>query len=575
MRWLLLCGVFVLAAALTPAAQQNPFVPPDAGTRQPSGAAPAPDGGTARIRGRVVRADTGAPLPGTQIVLGGPTVHTATTDDDGRYELAGLPAGRFVLSAFRDGMTLAYGQRRAFDQGGPITLADGQTLSRIDFAWPGGGVIVVRAVDEYGDPVAGLQVRVERYQYGPGGRQLATFPMGPSQNPFLTTNDLGEQRVFGLPPGEYVVSARIQPRQLTPGAAGAQDGGSAFLPTYYPGTADVAEAQTIAVGASQEVTAQFAMVPGRMARISGVVMNSRGRPAAGSSVGLATVTATTSGVTPGGVVAANGSFSVGNVPPGDYYLRVRPQGMGNPGDEVASLPISVRAADLTGLQLTTRPGTTIRGRVDWDGSAPRPAGDARVSTTSAAPRLGPVGSELTITYLDPENGTVREDGTFELGGIVGHVLFRVGPPTPRWMLREVTANGVDITDTGVDAATLGGDTRLRIVLTDRVTELSGSVRDTRGEPVTSYVLVLLPREPMDGMGAARFTRSVRPDQRGAFHVAALPPGRYVAAAFAALEQGREWDPALQQTVRDTGRAFTLAEGERLSLDLDTLTAVTR
>ena len=60
MKWVPLCGVFILAAALTPAAQQNPIVRPGAGTPQPTPqpAAPlrdpaaAPTTGTAHIRGR-------------------------------------------------------------------------------------------------------------------------------------------------------------------------------------------------------------------------------------------------------------------------------------------------------------------------------------------------------------------------------------------------------------------------------------------------------------------------------------------------------------------------------------------
>lgn len=577
------CTAFIVAAALTPAAQQNPIVRPGIRTPQPTAPpqdrAAAPATGTARIRGRVVAPDTGAPLRGAQIMLSGETLflRRATADDDGRYEFVELPAGRFYLSASRGGyVTLQYGgtwppaTSTASDPGRPLSLVAAQVLNDVDFALPRGGVITGRIIDEFGEPVTGVQVRVERYRYGPGGRQLAGFSFGEALSPFtLTTNDLGEFRVFGLMPGDYVVSAHLRSMALTSGRDGARDAADGFLPTYYPGTANVAEARTIRVGASREVAADFAMVPGRMLRISGTAVDSMGRPATGLSVFLATETATTSGQASGGPVGADGSFSIGNVPPGDYVLRVRPQGGGGPATEVASLPISA-TADLTGLRLTTRPGTTIRGRLEWEGSAPRPTANLRVTTTSAEwPRRGPLG-ESTFTYLDLESGTVREDDTFELGGIIGAVSFRVGGLTPQWTVKTVMGDGKDIIDTGADAASLGGDTRVRVVLTDRITDLSGSVKDARGQSVSNCVVVLLPEQEMDGGSGIRFTRTVRPDQNGSFRFRALPPGRYVAAAVEGLDQGSEWNPVFQKTVRAAGESFTLTEGQTLTLDLGLL-----
>jgi hypothetical protein len=564
------CGVFILVAALAPAARQSPTARPGIATPQP---APSPTDpaarpiGTGRIRGRIVGADTGAPLRGAQVTLSGATFRRATADDEGRYEFMDLPGGRYSLQASHGAyLSLSYGQRRALEPGRPIALADGQALNQIDIALPRGSVIAGRITDELGEPVPAAQIRIERYQHGPGGPQLVTFPLGLALGGFITTNDLGEFRVFGLMPGEYIVSARMQSREVTAGTGVTADAAETFRPTHYPGTVSVTDATPVTVGMAQEITADFALAPGRMARISGMVVNSSGRPAAGMSVRLVTETATSSGAANGGTVAADGSFSIGNVAPGEYVLRVQSQ-PAEPGAEVASLPIVVSTADLRGIVMTTRPGTTIRGRLEWEGRAPRPTTTLRVNTTSALfPRRGPTG-EFTITYLDLENGTVLEDDTFELGGIIGPVLFRILVLPPPWTVKAVMADGKDITDTGADAATLGGDTRVRLVLTDRLTRISGSARDAGGQPLLDYAVVLLPEQEMEGGTGLRFTRTVRPDQTGSFSVDAMPPGRYVAAAVDGLEQGREWDPEFQRTVRTGGESFTLVEGQSLTLNL--------
>ena len=108
------------------------------------------------------------------------------------------------------------------------------------------------------------------------------------------------------------------------------------------------------------------------------------------------------------------------------------------------------------------------------------------------------------------------------------------------------------------------------VLTDVVTELTGSVKNAQGEPVTEYVAVVLPVEAVNPSIASRYTHALRPDQKGAFRLRALPPGSYVAAAVEALEQGSEWDPAFQAAVRNSAQRFTLSEGQAVTLTLDLL-----
>src|SRR5688500_9531362 len=85
--------------------------------------------GTSTIRGRATAADTGQPLRRVRIRLDGGSEfelqesRSTTTDDDGRYELAQLTAGRYQLSASKGGyVSVQYGQRRPFEIGRPIDL---------------------------------------------------------------------------------------------------------------------------------------------------------------------------------------------------------------------------------------------------------------------------------------------------------------------------------------------------------------------------------------------------------------------------------------------------------------------
>jgi hypothetical protein len=551
-RGLALCVILVVTATSLEA-------------QQPTAAAT----GSATIRGRVVAAPTGAPIRGADVRLSGAGFRNVETGEDGRFEITGLPAGRYTLQAIKVGFAIANSSPINIDPGRSFTVTDGQTVTR-DITLQRGGVITGRIVDEAGDPVTGLEIRVERYVYGPAGRQLASGSSGLTTPFNLRTNDLGEFRVFGLAAGEYIVSVRTQQfgAALTRATAGSRDRTEGFPPTFFPGTTRQAEAQAVRVRAGEEVATNFAVAAGRMLRVSGRAMNSRGGPAVGLNVYLGVETSNTGGQIDGGPVGPDGSFSMGNVPAGAYTLRIRQAGLTGPGSEVASMPIALSTEDLSGIEVMTRPGANIAGRVEWDGTSLRPTGSLRVNTRSAVPTSGLLGAESTITYVDQQNGSVREDDTWELGGIVGTVLFNLG--SAPWTMKAVMLNGKEITDIGIDAWSLGGEARVVIVMTDKTTDVSGTARAADSRPLSSYSVVVLPQQPVAGVSASRYTRFLRSDDAGAFTVRGLPPGDYVASAGETFEPGSEWDPAVQKRVRAAGHRFTLTEGQTTTLTLDVL-----
>jgi hypothetical protein len=492
-----------------------------------------------------------------------------TTDADGRYEFAELPAGRFVITATKGGyVTLQAGQRRPFEPGNPIALADAQTLTDVDIALPRGSVVTGRITDEFGEPIAMAQVQAQRYQYGPGGQRRLTLGGGPMGLVF--TDDLGQFRLYGLMPGEYVVSAVVRQMGMALGAGSVNDSTEGFAPTFYPGTINVADAQPVTLGLGQELTLHIPLSAARMARVSGSVVDSFGRPAVGAMVMLR------SGTGPGpmmamvaGQVGPNGTFTLANVPPGEHFIDVRPTPRGGgSGSEFASVPITVAGESIAGLRITTGPGATVKGRVVFEGTAARTGGfgPLRVMAQAEDPQTPMFGMGMMFGGGATGDGSIGDDGAFELGGVTGNVLFRVNAP-PAWTLKSVTVQGEDMTDVAYPFKGAQVLSDVVIVLTDKLTEISGGVTDTRGRALTDYVVVLLASESKAGAAATRFTRTIRPDQQGSFNVRGLPPGEYLAAAVESLEQGREWDPEFQGRVRDVGRRVTLTEGQSLSLDL--------
>ena len=525
--------------------------------------------GTGKIRGRVVAAPANTPIRRAQMVLSSvenPDFRRiAQTDADGRYEFSELPVGRFSLVASAGGyVALQYGQRRPSESGTPVALREGETVTSIDFALPRGSVITGRVTDEFGQPLVQAQVMARRFRYSESG-QRTLVPASSIEG----TDDRGEFRLFGLMPGEYVVDASLRSiASLTGAQPNPHTTLEGFQPTYYPGTPNVAEAQPISLGVAQETNIQLTLMGARLVRVTGIVHDSQNRPVR-AQVQMWTRTtglSTTFSVAPGGstsvTTGADGSFAFEGVLPGEYALEARnriPGGLSNPAvAEYGSMALTVRGGDVSGLRVTMTPGAVVSGRVAWEGSSPR--GEGLRASAQSVDSDGPG----TIRLSD----TVNESGEFQIRGLYGSVY--VGAPLGAnsiWTVKSVTLDGRDVTDVPVDVSGRPGIEGIRITLTDKLSSVSGHVTDTGGRPVTQYVVVLQPADQKEPRVAARFIRTGRPDIDGRFELRTVRPGRYVATAIDALEDGRQFSPEFQKELRRGAREFTLKEGETLLLDL--------
>ncbi len=528
---------------------------------------------TAVIRGRVTGADNGAPLRRAHVVLsaipasisaGLPKTYSASTDNQGRYEFNELSAGRYTLIASKSSfVTLQYGQRRAFESGKPIDVADGATLEKVDFALPRGGVISGTITDDLGEPIAGVRVTAMRSRYEDGRRKLTSIGRT------AETNDLGQYRLYGLQPGAYFVatlpSAGLAAAlgQAGPMAAAALEQGFQFPPSYYPGTLNAAEAQRISVRIGQERAAtDFVQLPGRLATISGQVLDAQGRAQASAMVML--VSATNPGSSMIGTVNADGTFKVANVAPGEYGLAVSTRDPASGETLSAAVQLAVAGEDISNLAIPMSAGARIVGRVIGDD------GNAPPIPTSGV-RIFPVALEsdlpLRIGGGVLAYGPVNDDWTFDWKGMGGRLLFRPRGLPAGFMLKSVLLDGRDITDVPIDVKGTDDVTGLQIVITSRATEVNGAVTDARGQAAMEYAVVMFSEDAARLKYPSRFVATARPDAQGRYKIPNLPPGRYLAVALEYLEEGQSEDPDYLETLRASATRFMLADGETKTLDL--------
>jgi protocatechuate 3,4-dioxygenase beta subunit len=514
--------------------------------------------GTAVIKGRVVAADGNRPLRRVQIRAAGVgRDRTTSTDEDGQYELVDLPAGRYTLSAVRAGfLTLVYGQRRPREIGRVVDVADVQIVDHIDFALPRMAVIAGRITDEEGEPIAGVNVYAMRSAYFNGRRQLLRTTAAN-----ITTDDAGEYRLSGLVPGTYSVIARSRDEWMVDENGRQQTMG--YVPTYYPGVINVNDAGKVTVGVGEEGRADFSLQPGRAATVSGIAIDSHGKPF--PMVNLALEVRSEGGGFFGSAgntrTGPDGGFTFRDVAPGDYILRANRQ---DPDPEIAMLPISIEGADVTNLTLTGTGGGTVSGRVALeDGvSSPMPAVTVGISERW----LGqPDPSMLGIFRNRFVPATASQDGTFSVDHVIGPAYFNVTLPDG-WIVRSVVSAGRDLTDAPVEMRSGENLTGVIITITNRITRLSGTLSAGSASAVDGTVIVF-PVDAQKRFDYSRFIKAARPDQKGRYEIKGLPPGDYLAVALEYVEDGAWHEPAYLQSLQDRARPVTLTLSEPQTLPL--------
>lgn len=557
--------VAVLAACVTPTIAE---AQPGGSFRQPPSLqrpGAEPPKGTAILRGVVVAADSGAPVRRAQVrasAADSGDTRTTLTDEHGRFELRELAGGHYALGASKGGfISLQYGQRRPGEPGTPVDLAAGQTLEKLTIALPRGSVITGRIVDEYGEPLTGAQVQALRNGWVSGARRLQAVGAGDR------TDDQGTYRIFGLAPGEYLVTATLRDeRPMMRGGQPDDMPDSGYAPTYFPGTSSLNDAQKVTVGLGEEVSGVgFGLSLTRLAAISGRVL-----AAAGYESGVQVVAVPADGArlpqTLRGTQTRNdGTFDLRGVPPGRYRLQAMSWGASSgEGGLTGATTITVNGNNLEGLTVALAPAPIVSGIVQSDtsqGAAFR-ASQVRITAVPVTPSAIPMGRGGRGA-----SGRANDDFTFQTAGLSEPAYLRVNAPGG-WYVKGVFASGRDITETPL---TLEPGSRLdgvRVVLTQTASSLTGSVRDARGNAVLDAAVVVFPDDESRWTPQSRFIASARPDTTGTFTITGLPASeRYRVIAVQGLESGQANDPEFLASVRDQAERVTLGEGEAKTLEL--------
>jgi hypothetical protein len=165
---------------------------------------------------------------------------------------------------------------------------------------------------------------------------------------------------------------------------------------------------------------------------------------------------------------------------------------------------------------------------------------------------------------------VNADGSFEWKNVpAGHYSVQISDASamPDWFLKSVSA-GRDAVDSGFGVS--GGTTTLDLVASANGAVAEGIATNQKDEPFADAVIVAVP-EPRFRSHPDRYRKAVT-DQSGRFILRGMPPGAYTLFAWERVEGEAYYNPEFLKGYEGQGKALSLSEGERKSLQLKAIPA---
>jgi hypothetical protein len=551
-----------------------------------SGQQPAPEATPAESRaitGRVV-SESGQPLAGASVSAtrsDGSSGPRTATNNEGYFNLPGLDPGFYRLSAGLPGYVVQIPQLDPTNA--PLYRpGDSASLTLIK-----GGVVTGVVTNIAGEPVVNVNVRALRIRDAEGNKiRSAAFAQ-----PRLT-DDRGFYRIYGLPPGTYIVCAGGPGQYFDFVDLYAKD-----APTYAPASTRDTAAEFI-VRSEQEVTSDIRYRGESGHAISGKVTGAlpltAGALDTGIGVRISDIESHTI-IASAPATGADRAFQINGISDGEYEIAAL--GSSGNSDVNVSAPrrVIVKAADVTGLNLVLVPMGSITGRIVFETDQKLNCGRRRdsamretmivalrerVEEKAASQRSGVKGDEdiWSASLPTSQERVPDEKGEINLRNLIpGTYRFEVRLPGAGWYTRELTLDQPDQKGT-VNRAAVSNIARTGIAVKsgDKAPSVTITISEGgagfRGRIVTgegqnlppALKIYLVPAERENAENVLRFFEGgIAAD--GTFAIGNIAPGRYLIIA----QPGEAIDGNTIKSIRSDGalRAKVLRNAEALKKEM--------
>ncbi len=482
---------------------------------------------TGEIAGRVMAGEK--PLAGVRVMLGlgsnwdWKNAQRAVTDQDGNYRFSKIAAGAYTVIPHAPAYVLPL-QGKYGEKGKAVTLKDGETVESFDFKLVRGGVITGRVSDSANKPVMEQQVRLELVGEANSPR---TDPWRGGNWDKFRTNDQGVYRIYGLPPGRYLVSFGADKNDRDMDFGGAK--GGYFERTFYPGVKDKNEAKVVELGEGAEASGVDIKLGERSKTftISGrVVDTATNKPAPRLAISYSKLSDDKRIMSYGSDERSDpqGQFKLEGIKPGRYAVFVAFWSNQETEERTGeAIEVEVTDSDVADVELKVTRGASVSGAMVLEGVT-----DPVLQAKFAKFRFS-VSASVKDQLSAPSYKQVSPgpDGSFRAVGLgAGRAQFYLGEyPRPRgFRLARVEKDGAAVVGEGLEIKAGEDVTGVRVVYQYSTGLVRGRVEVTNGQLTEGMRLVITARRVDSPSAEELYADS--PDARNNFVIDGLGTGEY-------------------------------------------------
>jgi Carboxypeptidase regulatory-like domain len=452
------------------------------------------------------------------------------TDESGRYQFTALPAGSYLMRAHSFAF-IPENRAAGLDPFKRITLDRGEKRENVDFGLVPGGVITGRVSDADGRPLIAKRVKVFIVDEQ---EKKSEYAVGYIWHMFAT-DDRGVYRLYGLPPGRYLLSA---------GGDGdfSGFGGSAkkYQRTYHPDAREESRAKVIEIKEGEEVTdvdIRLGSAQKTYEAIGRVVAAETGQPIPHIPVVCAALDDKdqAEGDFGGfGTADSQGKFRITGLPSSRYlaYIYPRETATGEGEYYYGTTIFEILDSNLNGIEVKGNRGATLSGIVVLEGSNDSSFRAMPRQTVIQAFTIPDTGSHDSdsreISHrnlgLGPPPAKVGSDGSFHLSGLPpGRVNFHISSSnTTGLSILRVERNNVEMKD-GIKVGPGETVTGVRLTVQHGRGVIRGQVKIEGGKlPEASRLNISVRNTVKEGYSLG-FNEV---DEKGNFIIEGLIPGEY-------------------------------------------------
>jgi len=472
------------------------------------------------------------------------------TDGDGRYLFNGLAKGSYIVSAMLNAFVVAD------SSGDPaprrrVIIDEGKAQEKIDFALIRGGVITGRVMDDEGAPL--IAQLVQLYTVDEQG-QKREYRGHFTYDEIFVTDDRGVYRIYGLPPGRYLISAGGED-----GSSPFRFGSGKFTRTYHPNTSDEKQAGVIEIKEGSEVTdgdIRFGSAIKTYEAAGRVVDEETGKPVPGIKVFCSQKPekdGSNSGYSMTVAADEHGDFNLHGLPPGRYQAMVMTIGA-DYTSEAAEFEIANDS--VSGIEVKALPRASVSGFVVIDGAdASAVAKFTSLQILSDITPLSDANKPRSILGSGPDptrTARVNDDGSFVIKGLpVGIVSFAlVDLWDNKLSIKRIERDGVEVKD-AIEVKAREKIPGVRIVAYQPQRRIRGKVRIAGGALPDAVRLKVNARRLVtadESKGALwppslGITYTAFADKNESFVIEELPAGEYdLSITLINTNPDRIWEP---------------------------------